>query len=84
MNNDFFTMGSDPIVLTPLYFQTWYNMRINMSREKPMGIAAKGPQVRYSAAYPTGRERIVKGLLSHGGCPHSIPKGTSLPRGLIP
>ena len=77
--NDFFTMGSDPIV-----FQTWYNMRINMSKEKPMGIAAKGPQVRYSAAYPTGRERIVKGLLSHGGCPHSIPKGTSLPRGLIP
>ena len=59
-------------------------MRINMSKEKPMGIAAKGPQVRYSAAYPTGRERIVKGLLSHGGCPHSIPKGTSLPRGLIP
>ncbi len=34
-------------------------MRINMSKEKPMGIAAKVPYVRYSAAYPTGRERIV-------------------------
>ena len=33
-------------------------MRINMSKEKPMGIAAKVPLVRYSAAYPTGRERI--------------------------
>ena len=30
-----------------------------MSNEKPMGIAAKGPQVRYSAAYPTGRERML-------------------------
>ena len=53
--NDFFTMGSDPIVFT-----IWYNMRINMSKGKPMGIAAKEPQVRYSAAYLTGRERIVK------------------------
>ena len=33
-------------------------MRINMSKEKPMVSAAKVPQVRYSAAYPTGRERI--------------------------
>ena len=31
-----------------------------MSNEKPMGIAAKGPRVRYSAAYPTGREHIGK------------------------
>lgn len=31
-----------------------------MSKEKSMGIAAKVPQVRYSAAYPTGAERIVK------------------------
>ena len=31
-----------------------------MCKEKPMGIAAKEPQVRYSAAYPTGAERIVK------------------------
>ena len=31
-----------------------------MSKEKPVGLVAKGPQVRYSAAYPTGRERIVK------------------------
>ena len=30
-----------------------------MSNVRPMGIAAKEPQVRYSAAYPTGRERIV-------------------------
>ena len=33
-------------------------MRINMSNVRPMGIAAKVPQVRYSAAYPTGRERF--------------------------
>ena len=31
-----------------------------MSKEKPMVSAAKVPQVRYSAAYPTGAERIVK------------------------
>ena len=31
-----------------------------MSNEKPMMSAAKVPQVRYSAAYPTGAERIVK------------------------
>jgi hypothetical protein len=30
-----------------------------MSNVRPMGIAAKVPQVRYSAAYPTGRERFV-------------------------
>ena len=30
-----------------------------------MGIAAKVPQVRYSAAYPTGRERIVFSRLEH-------------------
>ena len=28
-------------------------MRINMSNVRPMGIAAKVPRVRYSAAYPT-------------------------------
>ena len=40
--------------------QKWYNMQyIDMSGKLPMGIAAKGSQVRYSAAYPTGRERIV-------------------------
>ena len=38
--------------------QKWYNMQyINMSGKLPMGIAADAPQVRYSAAYPTGRER---------------------------
>ena len=31
-----------------------------MSKEKPMENAVKEPQVRYSAAYPTGAERIVK------------------------
>ncbi len=31
-----------------------------MSVKQPMGIAVKGPQVRSSAAYPTGAERIVK------------------------
>ena len=31
-----------------------------MCKEKPMVSAAKEPQVRYSAAYPTGAERIVK------------------------
>ena len=30
-----------------------------MSVKQPMGIAAKEPHVRYSAAYPTGRERFV-------------------------
>ena len=41
-----------------------------MSNEKPMVSAAKEPQVRYSSAYPTGRERIAK--------------GSSLPWGLTP
>ena len=35
-----------------------------MSNEKPMVSAAKEPQVRYSAAYPTGRERIVEGCIT--------------------
>jgi hypothetical protein len=34
-------------------------MRIDMSNEKPMVSAAKVPQVRYSAAYPTGAERML-------------------------
>ena len=34
--------------------------QIDMSNGKPMGIAAKVPQARYSAAYPMGAERIVK------------------------
>ena len=34
--------------------------QIDMSNEKPMGIAENLPRVRYSAAYPTGAERIVK------------------------
>ena len=42
----------------------------DMSNEKPMGIAAKWPRVRYSAAYPTGREHVAE--------------GTSLPWGLTP
>ena len=45
----------------------WYNMHsIDMSGKLPMGIAGNVPRVRYSAAYPTGRERIAKGLLYHG------------------
>ena len=31
-----------------------------MSNVKPMGIAAKVPHVRYSAAYPTGAERMLR------------------------
>ena len=31
-----------------------------MSKGKPMVSAAKVPQVRYSAAYPTGAQCIVK------------------------
>ena len=42
------------------HFGNWYNMRINMSGKMPMRCAAKVPRVRYSAAYPTGAERIVK------------------------
>ena len=41
-----------------MLMQIWYNTRINMCKEKPMGIATREPQVRYSAAYPTGAERI--------------------------
>ena len=33
---------------------------IDMSGNLPMGIAAKEPQVRYSAAYPTGAERMLR------------------------
>ena len=35
--------------------------QIDMSNGKPMEIAENLPRVRYSAAYPTGRERIAKG-----------------------
>ena len=42
-------------------------MRINMSKEKPMVSAAKEPQVRYSAAYPTGRERFSNEVEKVGG-----------------
>ena len=31
--------------------------QIDMSNEKPMGIAGNAPQVRYSVAYPTRAER---------------------------
>ena len=33
---------------------------IDMSKEKPMVSAAKEPHVRYSAAYPTGRELLPR------------------------
>lgn len=35
--------------------------KIDMSNEKSMVSAANAPRVRYSAAYPTGAERIAKG-----------------------
>ena len=39
----------------------WYNMQqIDMSKEKPMDSAGNSPQMRYSAAYPTGRELGTK------------------------
>lgn len=42
--------------------QKWYNMQyINMSGNLPMGIAENLPRMRYSAAYPTGRERGAEG-----------------------
>ena len=41
-----------------MLMQIWYNTRINMSNVRPVVSAAKEPQVRYSAAYPTGAERI--------------------------
>jgi len=34
--------------------------QIDMSNGKPMGIAAKEPQARYSAAYPTRAERGLR------------------------
>ena len=34
--------------------------QIDMSNEKPMGIAENALQVRYSAAYPMGAERFKK------------------------
>lgn len=41
--------------------QKWYNVRsVDMSGERPMASAANVPRVRYSAAYPTGRERIAE------------------------
>ena len=44
----------------------------DMSNEKPMGIAAKWPRVRYSAAYPTDAPE----KLCFGGKPHEVrPKG---------
>lgn len=54
------TYGLRPMGSDPIESQIWYNMRINMSKEKPMMSAAKEPHVRYSAAYPTGRERVAK------------------------
>ena len=54
-------MGSVPIEFRACRRGKWYNMQqIDMSNEKPMGIAAKVPRVRYSAAYPTGRELLPR------------------------
>ncbi len=38
---------------------------INMSGNLPMGIAENPPRVRYSAAYPTGAERIENSRVEH-------------------
>ena len=41
--------------------QKWYNMQyINMSGNLSMGTAGNASRVRYSAAYPTGRERGLR------------------------
>ena len=46
--------------------QKWYNMQyINMSGKLPMGIAGNLPRMRYSAAYPTGAERVVFSRVEH-------------------
>ena len=46
--------------------QKWYNIhQIGMSAKMPMICAAKVPHVRYSAAYPTGAERIVFSRVEH-------------------
>ena len=41
--------------------QKWYNMQyINMSGKLPMCRRTGNAQVRYSAAYPTGRELMLR------------------------
>ena len=46
---------------TPQMPQKWYNMwYIDMSVKQPMVSAAKAPRMRYSAAYPTGAERMLR------------------------
>ena len=41
--------------------QKWYNIRyIDMSGNLPMRRRAGNAKVRYSAAYPTGRERMLR------------------------
>ena len=43
--------------------QKWYNMRyIDMSGSLPMRRRVENAKVRYSAAYPTGRERFCISL----------------------
>ena len=64
-----------------------------MSNEKPMGIAAKWPRVRYSAAYPTdapeklcfgGKPHEVRPKGPQGAAREHVAEGTSLPWGLTP
>ena len=51
-------------------------MRINMSKEKPVGLVKKVPQVRYSAAYLTDAPAPqASGCLSEAN-----PKGSKGPR----
>ena len=41
--------------------QKWYNMQyIDVSGKLPMCCAANPPRVRYSAAYPTRAERMLR------------------------
>jgi len=47
-----------------------------MSGKLPMGIAGNLPRVRYSAAYPTGREHIVFRRKERKGCREVQPRNT--------
>ena len=52
----------------PMRAAKWYNTHsMNMSGEMLVGCAAEVSQVRYSAAYFMGAERVVKRLLYPGG-----------------
>lgn len=66
MTKSFFAMGSDPmeVIGVDVVPQAPRNGIIydvvNMNREMFMGCAARMPQVRYSAAYPTRAECMLR------------------------